>query len=54
MHSSVQQQRRNLRELVGSRKDTEPEGEMDNFHDLQLGSLAPLVSLEHSFTLTSL
>ena len=50
MHSSVRQQRRNLRKLVGrngSRKNTEPEGEMDNFQDLQLGSLTPLVSLEN-------
>ena len=51
MHSSVRQQRRNLRKLVGrngSRKNTEPEGEMDNFQDLQLGSLTPLVSLENN------
>ena len=54
MHNSVQQlksARRKARKKNGNPEVTEPEveGEMDNFQDLQLGSLTPLVCLDVDF-----
>jgi hypothetical protein len=55
MHSVVRQQRRDRREA--DRKNPsfknavapeEDKGEMDNFQDLQLGSITPLVRPEHN------
>jgi hypothetical protein len=49
MHNAVQQDRRTLRKARGknlNHEDAEPEedkGEMDNFQDLQLGSITPVV-----------
>ena len=55
MHSSVQRRRSARRKARGKNRNpggTEPEedgGEMDNFQDLQLGSLTPLVCLDVDF-----
>lgn len=51
MHSAVQEERRALRKTHGKNPDfrnTEPEekGEMDNFQDLQLGSITPVVRVK--------
>ena len=48
MHGRVQEERRARRKVEGhtDSEDAEPEedlGEMDNFQDLQLGSITPLV-----------
>lgn len=52
MHNTVRQERRARRKALGKNpnfQDAEPEedkGEMDNFQDLQLGSITPAVRFE--------
>jgi len=43
MHRRVKKQRRAHRGKNVDPEDAEPEGEMDNFQELQLGSLSPVV-----------
>ena len=52
MHNSVQKQRRAYHKAHGKNlhseaTEFEDKGEMDNFQDLQLGSLTPVVSFEN-------
>ena len=49
MHRRVKKERRARRIANGKNvdpEDAEPEGEMDNFQELQLGSLSPVVRCE--------
>lgn len=53
MHDAVKKERRERRKAEGMNTDSEdtdpeegPKGEMNNFQDLQLGSITPLVCFE--------
>jgi hypothetical protein len=57
MHGQVQKERRARRKGDGNKTDPrgtepgdEPDGEMDDFQDLQLGSTTPVVRCDSRFT----
>lgn len=61
MHDAVKRERRARRRAEGGNTDSEDtesdeefKGEMDNFQDLQLGSMTPIVRRENNSRLPSL
>ena len=55
MHRRVKEERRARRIAGGKNADSEgaePEGEMNDFQELQLGSLSPVVRCKENFALT--
>lgn len=53
MHDSVKKESRTRRKADGKRMSSEgTDGEMNNFQDLQLGSMAPVVRPEERLVLT--